>query len=52
VLVAEKQDGSAGGRDVIEKGEEGFVGWLAEVGGGGERFRWSGVEGLPAAGAL
>ena len=48
-----KEDGSAGRRDVVEEGEEGIVGWLA-------KFRvqrrkelgWSGVKGLPAAGAL
>jgi len=53
VLVAEKEDGPAGRRDVVEKGQEGLVGWLAETGvEGSEVFRWSVVKGLPAAGAF
>jgi hypothetical protein len=53
VLVVEKEDGSTGGRDVVEEGEKGLVGRLAEIGvESGEVFRWSVVEGLPAAGAF
>ena len=53
MLIVEQEDGSAGGRDVIEEREEGFVWWLAEIGVEcGETFRRSGVEGLPAAGAF
>jgi len=53
VLIVEQEDGSAGGRDVVEEGQEGFVGWLAESGvEGGEVFRGCVVEGLPAAGVF
>ena len=53
MLVVEKEDGSAGRRDAVEEGEEGIVGWLAEIGiERREEFGWSGVEGLPAAGAF
>jgi len=52
VLVVEKEDGSAGGRDLVEEVEEGGVGRLAEVGVGSEEFGRSGVEGLPAAGTF
>jgi len=53
VLIAEQEDGSAGGRDVVEEGQEGFVGWLAENGvNGGEVFCWYIVKWLPAAGAF
>ena len=49
----EKEDGSAGRRDVVEEGEEGIVGWLAEIGVRRRKeFGWIGVEGLPAAGAF
>ena len=49
----EKEDGSAGRRDVFEEREESFVGWIAEIGVEcGEAFRRSGVEGLPTAGAF
>jgi hypothetical protein len=51
MLVVEKEDGSAGGRHVVEQGEEGGVGWFAELG-SDERFGWSGFEGLPATGAF
>lgn len=53
LLVAKKEDGSAGGGDEIEQGEEGFVRQFAEIGvERGEGFGRSGVERLPAAGAL
>ena len=53
VLVAEKQDSPAGGRDAIEEGEEGLVGRFAEIGREcGQRLSRSSVERLPAAGAL
>lgn len=32
VLIVEQEDGSAGGRDVVEESQEGLVGWLAETG--------------------
>ena len=48
-----KQDCSAGGRDVVEEGEEGMVRTLAEIGVRRRRkFGWSGIEGLPAASAF
>ena len=48
MLIVEQEDGSAGGRDVVEEGQEGLVGWLAETGTeGSEMFRWCVVEGLP-----
>jgi len=51
VLIAEQEDGSAGGRYVVEEGQEGLVGWLAEAGvEGSEVFRWQVVEGMPEAG--
>ena len=53
MLIVKKQDGSAGGRDVVEEGEEGIVGWLAETGVRRRKeFGWSGVEGFPAARAF
>lgn len=53
VLIVEKKHGPAGGRDVIEQREEGFVSWLAEIGvERGQRFRRSSVERLPEARAL
>jgi len=53
VLEVKKEDGSASGRDVVEKGQEGLVGWLAETGvEGGEVFRWCVVKGLPAPGVF
>jgi hypothetical protein len=36
VLVVEKENSSAGGRDVVEKRGEGGVGWPAKVGVGSE----------------
>ena len=52
LLVAEKEDGSAGGGNEIEEGEEGFVGQagkLGEIGVKcGELFRRGCIEGLPA----
>ena len=49
VLIAEQEDGSAGGRDVIEEGQEGLVGWLAETGvEGSDLFKWCVFERLPA----
>ena len=36
MLVMEKEDSSAGGRDVVEKREEGGVGWPTKVGIGGD----------------
>ena len=49
----EKENSSAGGRDVIKEGEEGFVRWLAKIGVKCEEgFSRSGVERLPAAGAF
>ena len=53
MLIAKQQDGSAGGRDVIEEGQEGLVGFLLKTRvEGSEVFRWCVVEGLPAAGAF
>ncbi len=53
VLIAEQEDGSAGGGDVLEEGKEGLVGWLAETGvEGSEVFRRHVVEGLPTAGVF
>jgi signal transduction histidine kinase len=53
VLIVEQEDGSAGGRDVVEEGQEGLVGWFAETEvEGSEVFRWCVVERLPAAGAF
>ena len=53
VLIAEQEHGSAGGRDAVEQGQEGLVGWLAKTGvEGSEVFRWCVVEGLPATGVL
>jgi hypothetical protein len=53
VLIVEQQDGPAGGRDAVEQGQECLVGWFAETGvQGGEVFRWSLIERLPAAGAF
>ena len=53
MLVAKQEDGSAGGRDLVEEGQEGLVGQLAERGvEGREIFRWCFVEGLPAAGVF
>jgi len=53
VLIAEQEDGSAGGRDVVKEGQEGLVGGLAETRvNGGEVFSRSIVKGLPAAGVL
>ena len=53
VLIAEQEDGSACGRDAVEEGQEGLVGWLAEKGiEGSEVFRWCVVERLPAAGVF
>jgi hypothetical protein len=50
MLVVEKEDRSAGGRDLVEEGQEGLVGWLAENRvESGLVLRWSVVEGLPAA---
>ena len=51
-LVVKKQDGSAGGRDMVEKGEESFVGRVAEGARQRKGLGRSGVEGLPAAGAF
>jgi len=53
LLVAEKEDGSAGGGDEVEEGEEGFVGKLGQVVVEcGELFRRGCVEGFPAASAF
>jgi len=52
MLVVEKEDSSAGGRDVVEKREEGSVGWPAKVGIGSEGSEWRVVEGLPTVGAF
>ena len=52
-MIVEQEDGSAGGRDVVEEGQEGLVGWLAETGvEGSEVFRWCVVERSPAAGVF
>lgn len=49
----EKEDGSAGGRDMVEESEESGVGRLAKIGAGADDgFGWTGVEGLPTAGAF
>jgi hypothetical protein len=46
VLIVEQENGSAGGRDAVEEGQEGLVGWLAETGlEGSEMFRWCVVIG-------
>jgi len=47
-----KEDCSAGGRDVVEKREEGGIWWPAQVGIGSEGFEWKIVERLPAVGAF
>ena len=52
MLVVEKEDRAAGGRDVVEKREEGGIGWLAEFGIESEGREWTVVEGLPAVGAF
>ncbi len=53
VLIVEQEDGPAGGRDAVEEGQEGLVGWFAEIGVEGcEVFGRSVVEGLPAAGVF
>jgi hypothetical protein len=53
LLIVEKEHCAAGGRDVIEQREEGFVGSLAEIGvERGERFRRSSFERFPEARAL
>jgi hypothetical protein len=31
VLIAEKEHGSAGGRDAVEEGQEALVGWLTKT---------------------
>jgi hypothetical protein len=47
VLIPKQQNGPAGGRDMVEEGEEGLVGWLAEAGvESSELFRWCVVKGL------
>jgi len=50
VLVVKKENCSAGGRDVVEKREEGGIGRSAKVGIGGEGSEWRVVESLPAVG--
>jgi hypothetical protein len=53
VLIVEQEDGSTGGRDVVEEGQEGLVGWLAKTGvEGSEVFGWCVFERLPATGAF
>ena len=52
MLVVKKEDCSAGGRDVVEKREEGGIGWPAKIGIGSEGSGWRVVEGLPAVGAF
>jgi hypothetical protein len=53
VLIVEKKHGPAGGRDVIEQSEEGFIVWFADIGiERGEGFGRSRVERLPEARAL
>ncbi len=52
MLLVKKEDCSAGGRDVVEKREEGGIGWPAKVGIGSEGSEWRIVEGLPAVGAF
>src|SRR5580698_170679 len=44
----QKQDSSAGGRDVFEQREKGAIGWPAQVGIGSQDSGWRFVEGLPA----
>jgi hypothetical protein len=48
----EQKDSPAGGRDVIEKGKKGGVGWLAQTGVGRKGFEWGSVKGLPAMSAF
>ena len=51
VLIAEQEDGSAGGRYVVEEIQEGLVGWLAEAGvEGREVCRWQVVDRIPSPG--
>ena len=52
MLVVEKEDCSAGGRDVVEKREEGGIGCHAKVGIGSEGSEGRVVQGLPAVGAF
>jgi len=52
VLVVKKEDCSAGGRDVVEKREEGGVGRPAKVGIGSEGSGGRFVERLPAVGVF
>ena len=52
VLIVEQEDGPAGGRDAVEKREEGGIGWTAKVGSGSEGSERRVVEGLPAVGAF
>ena len=50
MLVVKKEDCSACGRDLVEKREEGGIGWAAKVGTGSEGSEWRVVEGLPPVG--
>ena len=53
VLIAEKEDGSAGGRHLVEEGKEGLVGGHAEAGvEGSEVFRRCVIERSPATGVF
>jgi hypothetical protein len=53
VLVAEQEDGTAGGRNKIQEGEEGLVRDFAVIGVEcGDGFGPGGVEGLPSASAF
>ena len=53
VLVPEQENGSAGGRDMVEQSQEGLVRRLAETGvKGTEVFRRYVVKRLPATGAF
>ncbi len=52
MLVVEKENSPAGGRDVVKQCEEGGVEWFTKVGTGRDGSEWSVVEGLPAVGAF
>ena len=52
MLVVEKEDGPAGGRDAVEKREESGIGWPAKVGIRSEGSGGRVVQGLPAVGAF
>lgn len=53
VLIAEQEDGPAGGRNLVDQGEESLVGWLSEAGvEESEVIQWCFLERLPTAGVF